>query len=56
METDPLIQAVRFIALRGNINPIRCGNGLNAKSELQRALSQIDHEKILSFLLNDRTC
>ena len=51
METDPLIQAVRrFIALRGNINPIRCGNGLNAKSELQRALSQIDHEKILSFL------
>ena len=49
METDPLIQAVRFIAFRGNINLI-CGNGLNAKSELQRALFQIDHEKILSFL------
>ena len=54
LETDSFIQALRrFVARRGAVREIRSDNGTNivgAENELRRAMKEMDHEKIRSFL------
>ena len=59
IETGWFIQTLRgFIEHRGNIRLIRCDNGTNfvgARSELQRAFSEMDVDKISHILQNGET-
>ena len=55
MDTDSFILCLRrFIGQRGPVRTIRCDNGTNfvgAKHELERALREMDLDKISNFLL-----
>ena len=56
MDTDSFIQALRrFIARRGNIRILRCGNGSNfvgTEREFAKAFQEMDHQKIRYLLEN----
>ena len=54
LETDSFIQALRrFVARRGAVREIRSDNGSNlvgAENELRKAMEEMDHEQVRSFL------
>ena len=56
MDTDSFILCLRrFIGRRGEVRTIRCDNGSNfvgAKLELQKAVQEMDDERITNYLLN----
>ena len=58
LEADSFIQALRrFVARRRNIRVLRRNNGSNfvgAQEELEKAYSEMDHQKIQFFLQNIR--
>ena len=55
LSTDAFIQALRrFVSRRGNVPVIRSDNDTNfvrASAELNKAFSEINHKKIIDFML-----